>query len=66
MPTIDIKKAVSKKRDKIPSTYSLGFYEMTDLYHMSKEDIFEALLTAYELGFIRGTRARDRKKVPVL
>ena len=62
----DIQKATAQKKEKIPYAYDLSLEELTTLYVESKIDVIHALSMAYTFGFIRGTRAKGKKRVPIL
>ena len=66
MADSSIEKTVAKAEDKIPYEYTLSMDELLALYYASQEDAFRALIQAFTLGFIKGTRAYSRKRVPVL
>lgn len=60
----NIEKTVNKARKKIPYSYSLSYGELVQLY--STSDWFEAIDQAYLYGFIRGSRAKAKGRVPAL
>lgn len=67
MGKLSMEETVKRARGKIPYDYYPNLDEMNYLYRVGKhKDIFEALIAAYEYGFIKGTRARQRKRVPTL
>ena len=61
-----IKKTVTKASDGIPNAYDLSIEELTTLYESSQRSIIQALIMAYDDGFVRGTRAKARGKVTIL
>ena len=66
MADCNIDKTVSRAENKIPYSYELSLGELTALYEAGEKDIIRALIKAYLFGFCRGTRAREKKRVPVL
>ena len=66
MADSDVSKVVAQKKGRIPYDYALTIGEIMQLYHASEKDIVSALILAFDFGFIKGTRAKGRKKVPVL
>lgn len=61
-----LQERVAKTAHKIPSDYSMNARDLNDLYSLSRQDLFEALMLAYDFGFIRGTRAKARGRVSIL
>ena len=64
--TCNIEKTVSKAEGRIPNSYDLTMEELYQLYSMSKKGLFYAIIKAFDLGFIRGTRAKGKGRVSVL
>lgn len=62
----NITETVRKNEDKIPYAYVLSCGELGQLYELGKADILDAVAKAYAYGFIKGTRAKGKKRVPVL
>ena len=66
MSDCNIEQTVSRAKGKIPYYYGLSLGELTELCEFSRESLIHALIMAYEFGFCRGTRAKDKNRVPVL
>ena len=67
MGKLSMEETIERAQGKIPYDYYPNFDEMATLYREGKhEDIYEALIAAFEYGFIKGTRAHQRKRVPAL
>ena len=67
MADCKVEKLVRKQDKRIPAEYVLSLGEIDQLYDIyTKNNIFIAFVFAYNLGVIRGTRARDRNRCPVL
>ena len=66
MADCNIEKTVTKEKSGIPYTYDLTIKELRQLYDISREDIFHALIVAFQFGFIRGARAKAKNRVPTL
>ena len=71
MPKRDIFTIAKENRAKIPDEYDLGVGEMMDLLQVVRRDLsgdgpYDAILTAYTLGFTRGNHCainRGTKKL---
>ena len=67
----DIFTIAKENRTKVPDVYDLSVSEMVDLLQVVKRDLwgdgpYDAILTAYTLGFTRGNRCtinRGMKKL---
>ena len=63
--TSEKKKGLDTKY-KYLSAYDLSFDEVCELLGICSENCFKAVTMAFDYGFVLGTRAREKKRVPVL
>lgn len=67
MADCNIQKTVQRAKGKIPFYYELSFNEMCQIADICKDrGLLEAVMVAFDFGFIRGTRAKARDRVSTL
>lgn len=67
MAYCNIEKTIMEKERRIPYSYDLALNEIGQLFSLyEKHGIVLSLIKAYIFGFIRGTRAKARNRVPEL
>ena len=67
MDISNIEKTTENIRDKIPSKYYLSIEDLRSLLDIvNSRKPFQALMIAFEYGFMKGTRAKARNRCPTL
>lgn len=53
-------------KNKHLSCYDLSIDEISELYIMSRKEAIKAITTAFNYGFVLGTRARQKERIQAL
>ncbi len=53
-------------KNKHLSCYDLSIDDLCELFVMSRQDVINAITTAFNYGFVLGTRARQNKRISTL
>ena len=60
MSKTDVKKLAERTKGKIPYRYDLALNEIYQLAEMLDKDFCLALTRAFQIGFLRGVRAKSK------